>query len=135
MKPGAVNCVCCLFIRRPPRSTRTATLFPDTTLFRSRLYQRRLPRRLLAARRLCHLESEPRPSRPRRGAAAAYIGHDPRSLRQTRIPSRSEEHSSELQSLMRISYAVFCLKTITVLPRLPCNRVYAGIMVVYYLTD
>src|SRR3546814_4705180 len=52
------------------------------------------------------------------GAAAAYIGHDPRSLRQTRIPSdrdgpnrqRSEEHTSELQSLMRISYAVFCLK-------------------------
>src|SRR3546814_6211896 len=91
-------------IRRPPRSTRTDTLFPYTTLFRSgrqhsvtqvagrgegeheqRTYPARLPEAL---------------GRPRRG------GHG-RELRRGR---RSEEHTSELQSLMRISYAVFCLK-------------------------
>src|SRR3546814_3212246 len=75
-----------LMIRRPPRSTRTDTLFPYTTLFRS-LY--------------------------RLGEAAGL----PRSLREIGMPQagiaiaiRSEEHTSELQSLMRISYAVFCLK-------------------------
>src|SRR3546814_1665235 len=73
-----------LMIRRPPRSTRTDTLFPYTTLFRS---PRRPPVR------------GQRPG-PRRRRARA-----PSSPRQ-----RSEEHTSELQSLMRISYAVFCLK-------------------------
>src|SRR3546814_4121162 len=76
-------------IRRPPRSTRTDTLFPYTTLFRSQPV--RAPAR--AARRL------PRSRRQARNPAAAR--------RQAR---RSEEHTSELQSLMRISYAVFCLK-------------------------
>src|SRR3546814_19995112 len=72
--------ICCfLMIRRPPRSTRTDTLFPDTTLFRS------LP--------------------PRDRACAASSGWGGR-----RRAGRSEEHTSELQSLMRISYAVFCLK-------------------------
>src|SRR3546814_4928285 len=89
-------------IRRPPRSTRTDTLFPYTTLFRSlEAFHRRLQRvdrvdlgdddaravgtqRMRAA--LAHI------------AVAADHGH------------RSEEHTSELQSLMRISYAVFCLK-------------------------
>src|SRR3546814_2622965 len=76
-------------IRRPPRSTRTDTLFPYTTLFRS------LPAR-------AHLVGETRAARgPRRRARGA----DP-ALRS----ERSEEHTSELQSLMRISYAVFCLK-------------------------
>src|SRR3546814_10786413 len=70
-------------IRRPPRSTRTDTLFPYTTLFRS---LRRL------RRRECRL----------RQAVRAPAG--------TGIAARSEEHTSELQSLMRISYAVFCLK-------------------------
>src|SRR3546814_948667 len=70
-------------IRRPPRSTRTDTLFPYTTLFRSRTG--RAPLRV-------------RRSRMRRPHRAAGELH------------RSEEHTSELQSLMRISYAVFCLK-------------------------
>src|SRR3546814_6339846 len=73
-----------LMIRRPPRSTRTDTLFPYTTLFRSRAAPVRAGR----------------PVPPNRRAAAA----DRRSA------PRSEEHTSELQSLMRISYAVFCLK-------------------------
>src|SRR3546814_7255731 len=70
-----------LMIRRPPRSTRTDTLFPYTTLFRS-----------------------------------ALVDHSPhvpyRESKLTRLlqESRSEEHTSELQSLLRISYAVFCLK-------------------------
>src|SRR3546814_6147552 len=75
-------------IRRPPRSTRTDTLFPYTTLFRSR--RRRRARR--------------RRGRPRRRARRGWKG------RCRCWAGRSEEHTSELQSLMRISYAVFCLK-------------------------
>src|SRR3546814_5328612 len=86
-------------IRRPPRSTRTDTLFPYTTLFRS--------------------------SRPSFHGFACVGSEDPSSARHSpcrppgrpRVPCgrppparRSEEHTSELQSLMRISYAVFCLK-------------------------
>src|SRR3546814_5762611 len=85
-------------IRRPPRSTRTDTLFPYTTLFRSRA-------RLCA--RYC------RPSRPRAWRAGHRIARGPavrRADRTARPSHRSEEHTSELQSLMRISYAVFCLK-------------------------
>src|SRR3546814_13980479 len=74
-----------LMIRRPPRSTRTDTLFPYTTLFRSHLLSRPVTR---ADQR--HVRSRIR---------------CPADCRQ-----RSEEHTSELQSLMRISYAVFCLK-------------------------
>src|SRR3546814_6105027 len=81
-------------IRRPPRSTRTDTLFPYTTLFRSHLRARgRSPRRR------CIGPGDPRRLRRSRCAEALC----PRSR-------RSEEHTSELQSLMRISYAVFCLK-------------------------
>src|SRR3546814_5092404 len=71
-------------IRRPPRSTRTDTLFPYTTLFRSR-------------------RSALRPSAGQGGSAPSAPGWHIRRR-------RSEEHTSELQSLMRISYAVFCLK-------------------------
>src|SRR3546814_3407155 len=87
-------------IRRPPRSTRTDTLFPYTTLFRSLLF----------------LSGDT-------DRAAACRHHGPDSGRQCRdvvehgqrrevvaATGRSEEHTSELQSLMRISYAVFCLK-------------------------
>src|SRR3546814_7948535 len=81
-------------IRRPPRSTRTDTLFPYTTLFRSHgRTSLALPDRLARA-------VESHSLRPRQWAVRA-------------LPSpawRSEEHTSELQSLMRISYAVFCLK-------------------------
>src|SRR3546814_1160830 len=124
-----------LMIRRPPRSTRTDTLFPYTTLFRSLLCRSvlgpDLPSLSLAAR------ARPRCSRRRHGPG----GHRPGAGRRPnpdlvlcaarpcalgrlddrdRVPAggdrfcigatRSEEHTSELQSLMRISYAVFCLK-------------------------
>src|SRR3546814_2403235 len=86
-------------IRRPPRSTRTDTLFPYTTLFRS------------AWRRLQNPSGRaPRPDRRdpwRRPLTAAYPNV---AARRCRFHPRSEEHTSELQSLMRISYAVFCLK-------------------------
>src|SRR3546814_18211404 len=80
-----------LMRRRPPRSTRTDTLFPYTTLFRSPCAARkdRSPVRH-------HLQISEGEARPRDARAAR--------------PARSEEHTSELQSLMRISYAVFCLK-------------------------
>src|SRR3546814_17429141 len=74
-----------LMIRRPPRSTRTDTLFPYTTLFRS----------------ISRLTAVP--------AASAAGFSQSRGFR-CRRGGRSEEHTSELQSLMRISYAVFCLK-------------------------
>src|SRR3546814_6388348 len=102
-------------IRRPPRSTRTDTLFPYTTLFRSLLIS-------------------PQPMHP--GLSLTYVGHTPLKnmmlheshlfidrgaysrgtdscllvLKHCEIAKRSEEHTSELQSLMRSSYAVFCLK-------------------------
>src|SRR3546814_1283541 len=85
-----------LMIRRPPRSTRTDTLFPYTTLFRSMVDQPHRPRLVADTdlRRLC------RPVR-----RCAEQDDSPAARRY-----RSEEHTSELQSLMRISYAVFCLK-------------------------
>src|SRR3546814_10754454 len=115
-------------IRRPPRSTRTDTLFPYTTLFRSRI----------EPAEACPLgwddpmhwfddvqgipqpfRKGPRPAAPvpedrRERADHRGYGQDPcwapQSLRKSPQSQRSEEHTSELQSLMRISYAVFCLK-------------------------
>src|SRR6056297_4087560 len=81
-----------LMIRRPPRSTRTDTLFPYTTLFRSRT-------------RRSHRES-------------------PWLRPCSRACSRSEEHTSELQSLRRISYAVFCLKKKKQTKPLPQHQQY-----------
>src|SRR3546814_6656020 len=77
-------------IRRPPRSTRTDTLFPYTTLFRSILKDRHFDQR-----------ADHRREGNGRGQTECGDGDGYR---------RSEEHTSELQSLMRISYAVFCLK-------------------------
>src|SRR3546814_5799727 len=77
-------------IRRPPRSTRTDTLFPYTTLFRSPPPDRRLP------------------AHP--GRSRAHAREDPRHHALRTGSERSEEHTSELQSLMRTSYAGFCLK-------------------------
>src|SRR3546814_8085590 len=90
--------------RRPPRSTRTDTLFPYTTLFRS-------SRDAIAAR----ARGNARRSRPPAHADAARLHARslavPRYGRGRRAARRrSEEHTSELQSLMRSSYAVFCLK-------------------------
>src|SRR3546814_8060078 len=89
-------------IRRPPRSTRTDTLFPYTTLFRS-LKHRPPCRRGCLGERICVLVL----SLPNR--APTPDAHR-RSRCRSDIWDRSEEHTSELQSLMRISYAVFCLK-------------------------
>src|SRR3546814_10290213 len=126
---------CFLMIRRPPRSTRTDTLFPYTTLFRSgaaadgplsdrhhvrrrtaRLDRRRdgdgrwraagAYRRTAGVVALCRVTRNSlacRADRPLAGAAATRIGD-------IDIVVRSEEHTSDLQSLLRISYAVFCLK-------------------------
>src|SRR3546814_1024153 len=92
-------------IRRPPRSTRTDTLFPYTTLFRSgaAFLPERLIRGELESGRLHRVSNAPTFRRP------VYLV----TLREPPMPeliNRSEEHTSELQSLMRISYAVFCLK-------------------------
>src|SRR3546814_18922775 len=76
-----------LMIRRPPRSTRTDTLFPYTTLFRSKLLE---------------MYGVAAVYRSQRITLGKYRNFTP--------AARSEEHTSELQSLMRISYAVFCLK-------------------------
>src|SRR3546814_2522827 len=83
--------------RRPPRSTRTDTLFPCTTLFRSTAAHRRSAIR-------------------HSGAALRHRWYRTRAS-SCRCPTRSEEHTSELQSLLRSSYAVFCLKKKTAEPQ------------------
>src|SRR3546814_2435803 len=99
-------------IRRPPRSTRTDTLFPYTTLFRSGVPD---ARGRAALRELGVLLRRQGGARHRhRLCAGVGNGGDPGAgagpRRRAPWPPRSEEHTSELQSLMRISYAVFCLK-------------------------
>src|SRR3546814_5826032 len=93
-------------IRRPPGSTRTDTLFPYTTLFRSSLSDFDCLCRPLRAVLLCRLQPrfEDEVERGFPGAA------EPREAGLAEDLRRSEEHTSELQPLMRISYAVFCLK-------------------------
>src|SRR3546814_2165198 len=91
-------------IRRPPRSTRTDTLFPYTTLFRSDRHIPAMPEASCAG--LKFPDKPPSTAQDRHGAPSG-----PHSLSRYKMrPYRSEEHTSELQSLMRISYAVFCLK-------------------------
>src|SRR3546814_10339544 len=91
-------------IRRPPRSTRTDTLFPYTTLFRSTSSP------LCISRPHCCAPFRRVPQQP--SPLLSFLPFPPLSERQchNRAVGRSEEHTSELQSLMRISYAVFCLK-------------------------
>src|SRR3546814_6356169 len=91
-------------LRRPPRSTRTDTLFPYTTLFRSLSRTAASPLRGAAHHRICTCAWTKNPFRP--------IEDCPIMPDTWWVPreGRSEEHTSELQSLMRISYAVFCLK-------------------------
>src|SRR3546814_9686211 len=100
-----------LMIRRPPRSTRTDTLFPYTTLFRSAFLETH-PDIGICFSTVEIIDGEGRPVTdseysqifaPRNGNRHAW-------LRYLFTQNRSEEHTSELQSLMRISYAVFCLK-------------------------
>src|SRR3546814_4682845 len=96
-------------IRRPPRSTRTDTLFPDTTLFRSvRVLLAPRPSGLRrAAPQLHGPQRRPHQKLRCRALSVRSASPVPNGWRRKR---RSEEHTSELQSLMRISYAVFCLK-------------------------
>src|SRR3546814_1856502 len=100
-------------VRRPPRSTRTDTLFPYPTLFRSASWWcasvgRREGRPAVAASAQCltRISLSVTAAKGTRRAISFHSG--PRLSAQWR--NRSEEHTSELQSLMRISYAVFCLK-------------------------
>src|SRR3546814_2384733 len=105
-------------LRRPPRSTRTDTLVPYTTLFRSRDQALRRHRPAERGDR-GPAQLARRPARGRPGAHQGLLAADAdlrgdgasagAGARPAR-PPRSEEHTSELQSLMRISYAVFCLK-------------------------
>src|SRR3546814_9333456 len=91
--------------RRHPRSTRTDTLCPDTTLFRSAS--------LCADHTQVKRAGPKLEAGPKASAMEARRGETPQATRcvaRQRAPARSEEHTSELQSLMRISYAVFCLK-------------------------
>src|SRR3546814_2470969 len=96
-------------IRRPPRSTRTDTLFPYPSIFRS------LPRRWREdSRRGVECRHAPDLLRPEchsdTDAPVRAAIRESAVQRQPQVAARSEEHTSELQSLMRISYAVFCLK-------------------------
>src|SRR3546814_1538981 len=93
-------------IRRPPRSTRTDTLFPYTTLFRSPRHRARCAFRGLLFDARVELMAEETEIEIREELAAADAVRPEKFERAI----RSEEHTSELQSLMRISYAVFCLK-------------------------
>src|SRR3546814_10270833 len=102
----STSCFFFLMIRRPPRSTRTDTLFPYTTLFRSACRTVR-----------CRVGQHHRRLEARHQALVGVGGRVGERVDRARVledaadePQRSEEHTSELQSLMRISYAVFCLK-------------------------
>src|SRR3546814_1777203 len=108
-------------ILRPPRVNRTNPLFPDTTLFRSGRRARAHHRsHLLQADRRARAVAVPPGAQARRQTGVRLelrLPAPPRQIRQPLAaqalrlrPARSEEHTSELQSLMRISYAVFCLK-------------------------
>src|SRR3546814_10472438 len=105
-------------IRRPPRSTRTDPLFPYTTRFRSR---RAVPRnngptprlgrsKPKSWRRFEGLKTCRKDCAPSRKSAIRFGRGNNMGTLDNKVALRSEEHTSELQSLMRISYAVFCLK-------------------------
>src|SRR3546814_4216544 len=106
-------------IRRPPRSTRTDTLFPYTTLFRSVLYTKG--------------EENALEELVKRYRSRVYTT----ILLQVKDSSRSEEHTSELQSLMRISYAVFCLKKKTTIAYIttPSTKQQTGTSTPYMKID
>src|SRR3546814_5124353 len=117
-------------IRRPPRSTRTDTLFPYTTLFRSlrkkksrsnghsnSLGAKAFYFALRNRNALVTTEAELKLI-----ARAANMGDNSKPVNGNNTPARSEEHTSELQSLMRISYAVFCLKKKKIRPHLSTSN-------------
>src|SRR3546814_1505856 len=100
-----------LMIRRPPRSTRTDTLFPYTTLFRSLTSKSARSDALNAARAKAKAAFADSTPRDQMVAIKLVKKLEAEIVRGAILKDRSEEHTSELQSLMRISYAVFCLKT------------------------
>src|SRR3546814_1570271 len=102
-------------IRRPPRSTRTDTLFPYTTLFRSADDGSCVDSARLLSSRLCLRRLVHSPRSDRESTAKAFRNRHA-DARGGSGRGRSEEHTSELQSLMRISYAVFCLKKKKITP-------------------
>src|SRR3546814_6731066 len=107
-------------IRRPPRSTRTYTLFPYPTLFRSLQERRAALQKNVASSSMMSVVSDNPVYQEMQGSMytaqvsiqtlAMQIGFQKRQIAELKGQGRSEEHTSELQSLMRISYAVFCLK-------------------------
>src|SRR3546814_11512060 len=111
MLVSASMLLCFLFvmIRRPPRSTRTDTLFPYTTLFRS-YAPAPSPSAASLVVELDYGVSGGREKIDTRPGTGMYSPWGPWGWSPGTVHARSEEHTSELQSLMRISYAVFCLK-------------------------
>src|SRR3546814_6609440 len=97
-------------IRRPPRSTRTDTLFPYTTLFRSPIVHLKIYIHGICAVPRRDNPVIPYPLQVQGLPVLPRSGYHQVSAELKIEASRSEEHTSELQSLMRISYAVFCLK-------------------------
>src|SRR3546814_9535711 len=97
-------------IRRPPRSTRTDTLFPYTTLFRSGLLGNLGAAEALRAGKLLERAQARQEQFEQALAEGANNAAALQKAADNLFAKRSEEHTSELQSLMRISYAVFCLK-------------------------
>src|SRR3546814_3231824 len=109
-------------IRRPPRSTRTDTLFPYTTLFRSQFD------RVMVIPRGCSVAgstSRLHPSSHPNCASVRRLGA------RSDVRMRSEEHTSELQSLMRISYAVFCLKKKNITNKHPIHKYKTTLNIIY----
>src|SRR3546814_3492450 len=104
-----------LMIRRPPRSTRTDTLFPYTTLFRSNVALLRADMEGNAVGLQLQLTGEDQEIHRHVGLAAELA---------RQRPVRSEEHTSELQSLMRISYAVFCLNKKNIISEQNTTQLY-----------
>src|SRR3546814_5433281 len=121
-----------LMIRRPPRSTRTDTRFPYTTLFRSEVPDLVLDEPLLDVGH--HPQAEL--GGEQAGVLTLVLLEDVclhgaadvgQGVRRQRC-ARSEEHTSELQSLMRISYAVFCLKKKNELPHTGISRLQSSVI-------
>src|SRR3546814_7413288 len=101
----------CLMIRRPPKSTRTDTLFPYTTLFRSQDVDVRIVGIPMVDRDPIEASSE----------IARHVLHQVAGKTAQIVHRRSAEHTSELPSLMRNSYAVFCLKKKKQIQSLKCH--------------
>src|SRR3546814_1424278 len=115
-----------LMIRRPPRSTRTDTLFPYTTLFRSLVHARRgvSVRTVPFAELVASID-----------ASTDVVVTSAVQMATGELIDRSEEHTSELQSLMRISYAVFCLKKKKIDTIVVCNIYSTITSTLQYLRD